>query len=55
MNDYYERALGVRISRNRALEELDKHGALGDSEDFLNCCGDYEHYDAAEVLRWLGY
>ena len=54
MNDYYDSAEGLTISRKRAIEELRKHGVL-DIEEFFNEMGDHAEYDAQAVLQWLGY
>jgi hypothetical protein len=52
---YYESAEGVQITRERALQELEKHGVLLDVDLFFEECGRRETYDAQEVLQWLGY
>lgn len=51
---YSESAAGVTVSRQRALQELNKHG-ITDFGEFFNDCGDKEAYAATEVLQWLGY
>ena len=54
--DYYESAIGVIITRSRALLELEKHGCQDIVvEEFFEDLGDKEEYDAQEVLDWLGY
>lgn len=45
--------LSVAIQK-RALLELKKHG-IEDATEFFNELNEKEHYDAQEVLRWLGY
>jgi len=52
--DYYQSAIGVIITRSRALLELARHGCE-DIEEFFEDLGDKEEYDAQEVLIWLGY
>ncbi|HDL7588319.1 TPA: hypothetical protein PXO89_002800 [Yersinia enterocolitica] len=51
---YYESAQGELITKKRALLELKKHG-IEDATEFFNELNEKEHYDAQEVLRWLGY
>lgn len=41
------------ISRKRAIVECEKHSAS--PQEMLAELGDYEEYEAALVLRWLGY
>lgn len=53
--DYYESAIGVRISRARAIDEIKRHNAFDDIEDFFEECGFLDEYDAKDVLDWLGY
>ncbi len=50
---YYESAIGVEISRARALAELADHGAS--VEEFDEEVGDFDSYLATTVLDWLGY
>lgn len=50
---YFESAADTRITRKRALAEVDKHGC--DRMAFLLECGECESYDAQAVLLWLGY
>lgn len=54
---YYESAEGITISRQRALQELSKHGICDPLEfdDFDASLGIKETYQAHEVLHWLGY
>lgn len=52
---YYESAEDILISRERAYEELGKHGVSGEWEMFLSDMGDKEEYKAQDVLAWLGY
>lgn len=49
---YYSSASGM-ISRERALDEVRRHGAL--VSEFLADCGDCQSYRARAVLQWLGY
>lgn len=67
MNDYYDSAEGLTISRERAIQELINHGCIpqdngdfldtrnGDAFEFFNEMGDHAEYDAQAVLEWLGY
>ena len=67
MNDYYDSAEGLTISRERAIQELIEHGCIpqeggdyantenGDFAEFFNEMGDHAEYDAQAVLQWLGY
>jgi len=67
MNDYYDSAEGLTISRERAIQELINHGCIpqdngdfadtreGDFCEFFNEMGDHAEYDAQAVLQWLGY
>ncbi len=55
---YYESAEACTITRERALEELMNHGIDVNSDDiqlFDLEVGKKEHYDAQEVLAWLGH
>ena len=54
---YYESAAETTITKTRALIELHNHGIFHelDLNEFYKDCGDKTHYDAQEVLRWLGY
>ena len=62
---YFESAEGIEITRERALQELERHGfdqtpagreAQAEMvEGFLAELGDRETYDAQAVLEWLGY
>ena len=53
---YYESALGVEISRRRALGVLDEHGIVGnDIVEFYEQVGLSDSYLATDVLDWLGY
>ena len=52
--DYYESAEDTIITRERALLELARH-YCEDIEQFFEDLGDREHYEAQEVLVWLGY
>jgi len=51
---YYETAEGITISKQRAVEELAKHG-IDDTSEFFNDLGDNVTYEAQTVLEWLGY
>ena len=50
---YSESAKGITITLNRALKEVDSHGAC--AEAFLKDLGEHAAYKASDVLRWLGY
>lgn len=52
---YKDSAKGVKITKQRALKELENHGALGELSYFYEDLGDKETYDAQAVLSWLGY
>ena len=52
---YYESAEGITITHQRALQEIKKHGLLDDIAEFYENYGKREHYDAQDVLQWLGY
>ncbi len=54
--NYYESAEGVKITEQRALQEIKNHGCP-DSElsHFYEELGKHEEYDAQAVLNWLGY
>jgi hypothetical protein len=53
---YYESAKGARITKQRALQELRRHGFAPEQEaEFLAEMGDRENYNAQSVLAWLGY
>ena len=52
---YYDSAEDVEITKDRAYQELKKHGVEGDWSLFLSEMGDSATYDAQEVLEWLGY
>lgn len=56
MTAYFDSAEGERISLRRALLELDRHG-VPESErgTFFEELGTCSHYDAQDVLLWLGY
>ncbi len=51
---YFESAAETKISRARAIRELDSHGVT-DIDAFYQDCGFRENYDAQDVLAWLGY
>ena len=50
---YYESAECLTISKERTQRELVKHNASWD--EFVVDNGEYEEYDAQDVLAWLGY
>tara|TARA_R110000737_G_scaffold214335_1_gene231240 strand:+ start:45 stop:212 length:168 start_codon:yes stop_codon:yes gene_type:complete len=53
---YSESAAGIKISKKRAIQELEKHGidSIGRVE-FFQDLGDHSIYAAEDVLIWLGY
>jgi len=53
--DYYDSAEDLKISQDRAFQELQNHGLSGEWDDFIKHMGDKETYNAQAVLRWLGY
>jgi hypothetical protein len=53
--DYFESAQGVTITHERALQEIAKHHALADLQEFYREYGERETYKATDVLVWLGY
>lgn len=57
MTTYSESAVGIEITKDRAFQELRRHGndREEDFADFLEECGDKETYLASDVLVWLGY
>ena len=52
---YFDSARGVVITRERALEEITRHGYEYYWEEFLSEVGDYSSYHAEDVLLWIGY
>ena len=68
---YYESANGEIITKDRAIQELIKHGCIPeengtsrdgsphtqirDFPDFVDDLGERDFYTAQEVLNWLGY
>jgi len=50
---YYESAEGQTISKERAKQEIAKHGS--NWLEFIADMGDNANYDAQAVLAWLGY
>ena len=55
---YYESAKGAKITKKRAIQELQSHGIENNSEGFslfLKELGDKPEYKAQKVLDWLGY
>ena len=51
---YYESAENHTISKQRAIQELEKHG-IDDPSEFFNDLGNMATYQAQTVLEWLGY
>ena len=51
---YYESAENHTITKQRAIQELRKHG-IEDTNEFFDDLGSKETYDAQAVLEWLGY
>lgn len=60
-NSYYESAEGIRITRQRALQELVRHGlsleTLDDCErdEFEGLFNSDRQCNACQLLRWLGH
>ena len=52
--NYKESSEGIKISKQRALKELRKHGIVNYS-DFYKELGNRQTYNAESVLTWLGY
>ncbi|EGE2353465.1 hypothetical protein DL738_11470 [Escherichia coli] len=53
---YFDSAEDLTISKQRALQELAKHGvAASEIKEFFTEMGEKEEYNAQDVLRWLGY
>ena len=52
---YSESAQGITITHDRALQEIAKHHALADLQEFYREYGKRETYKATDVLVWLGY
>lgn len=53
---YYESAADTTITKNRAFREFQKHHmTFEDWQDFTAEYGDHEHYEAQDVLSFLGY
>jgi hypothetical protein len=53
VNDYYESAEGITISKERAKKEIEKHSSSW--EEFFLDNEEKEEYSAQDVLAWLGY
>ena len=51
---YYETAENLTITKQRAIQELAKHG-IDDTTEFFNDLGKTATYQAQTVLEWLGY
>jgi hypothetical protein len=54
VSDYYQSAIGITITRKRALLELRRH-SIFDYKEFFKDLGDRDFYSARTVLGWLGY
>lgn len=54
MNDYYESAEDLIITRARAVQELKSHGCV-EIKLFFQEVGFFKTYRAQAVLDWLGY
>lgn len=53
---YYESAEGARITRDRVVREMRRHGVpAAEIEAFCAEVGEPETYDAQAMLAWLGY
>ena len=56
---YSESAKGIKISRKRALAEVNRHGIDETVEpeysEFVEWLGSRKTVDAFAVLEWLGY
>ena len=53
---YFDSAEDLTITKQRALQELAKHGVeASDINVFFYELGEKEEYNAQDVLRWLGY
>ena len=53
---YFDSAEDLTITKQRALQELAKHGVeASDINVFFSELGEKEEYNAQDVLRWLGY
>lgn len=53
MENYYDSAEGLTITKARALREVANH--CSDPAEFLTDMGDKDTYNAQAVLAWLGY
>lgn len=51
---YYESAKGQTITKERAIQELKKHG-ITETDEFFHEMGVKDKYSARKVLEWLGY
>ena len=51
---YYESAENITITKQRAIQELAKHG-IDNTSEFFQELGNNETYQAQAVLEWLGY
>jgi hypothetical protein len=50
---YYESAEGEKITKARAIQEVNRHGC--NVAEMFTDIGERDTYDAQEVLDWLGY
>lgn len=53
--NYKESAEGLKITKKRALKELEDHGVLEELAYFYEDLGNKKTYDAQDVLSWLGH
>lgn len=54
--DIFEGDEVITFTRAQVLNELDKHGVIGEGiNEFFQACGDKAHYNAQDVLIHLGY
>lgn len=50
---YYDSAKGQTITKKRAIKEVLDHGC--ELSEFFEDMGNKPHYNAQNVLNWLGY
>ena len=50
---YFDSAEGILISKERAIQECEKHSVH--YQEMFNEIGEKDEYTASEVLIWLGY
>lgn len=55
--NYYDSAEDLTITKERALQELARHGITSNEDilEFFADVGEQEEYEAQKVLIWLGY